>query len=87
MTKTEIMEVVERVERREVDRGLAARMAGGRDKVRQARAEAELTAAFDAFYAAHPFFTETVPQPVPELKGFDGARWVGRFSDSWGEGR
>ena len=27
------------------------------------------------------------PQAVPELPHFDGSRWVGSFSDSWGEGR
>ena len=62
-------------------------MEAGRDRVRLARATEELTAAFDAFYQAHPFFTETEPQPVPELKGFDGARWIGRYDDAWGQGR
>lgn len=83
MTRTEIVDTFNRMERREVDRRTASQMEAGRRLVQRRKAEAELTAAFDAALPLLP-----MPKPVPELhQTMEFGHWVGSFSDSWGEGR
>lgn len=92
MTKTEIVETFARMERREVDRRMASQMEGGRRLVQRRKAEAELTAAFDAYFH-HDIVADlaaiVAPIPVPELivPGREGGRWVGEYSDAWGDAR
>lgn len=86
LSRAEQLARIERCERREDDRRKAARAETMERRTlpsfdEQVRHIEGLMAQVD--------WSPVEPMPVPELivPGREGGRWVGSFSDSWGEGR
>lgn len=84
LSRAEQLARIERCERREDDRRKAARAETMERRTlpsfdEQVRHIEGLMAQVD--------WSAVAPQAVPELPHFDGAHWVGSFSDSWGSGR